>query len=630
MANAYELPPRNEIKVKPKNGIVQPPTIPPPERPGRNTNQLVFLLEKVLNAIWNHKLTESFREPVDAKKLKLPNYHKKIKWPMDLGTIKKRLENQYYCSSSEAIDDFKKIFENCYSYNHPGSEVIVIAKKLEKMFNTKIAQMPKDEVSQKVDRRKTVHFAPDVDIDTDDGLTYPYTPTPAKLRKEEKSIETTSLTEIAPKNSEKVLPIEPVTKKSKERRKTVALTKLQNTTLSADAISETTTEPAAKIRRKTIASKKNKTDTLVEAKTSGETISETSKELPARTESKTPKGRRKTIALKKSSQNVTDKLTETENTPEDSNELPVEREPLTQTTKERKKNVAPKKSRKKAEAIPTTIESVCNETNEKTTKSPIESVAHKAKERKQMKKSRKEAAEKFPEITTSIEVSNEMVENSKEIQSNGMGNDQNNTIAEAISSIECTENGPNEHQQLVQPDKLSEGEANDSGVDSIPEDAYIMKIRSLEDQLQKIQSDIQKLKENAKVNNKRMNACDMAYSNGNYLWHQSLMYVTFIAFIFYNYLSLPAPPSKRARRNAISTYKEEILDEIVIESSESDTRIESNISICTMEELQKLNDIIPNLPGKLLFIITLITSHTSHYSHILIDCFRFICSRNNA
>lgn len=39
---------------------------------------------------------------------------------MDLGTIRKRLENKYYYSARECIQDFHIMFKNCYTYNKPG------------------------------------------------------------------------------------------------------------------------------------------------------------------------------------------------------------------------------------------------------------------------------------------------------------------------------------------------------------------------------------------------------------------------------------------------------------------------------------------------------------------------------
>lgn len=143
---SQEPPPRDEPYVEPVNGIVQPPTIPPPDRPGRNTNQLQYLIKTVMKAIWKHHFSWPFQQPVDAKKLNLPDYHKIITHPMDMGTIKKRLENNYYWSAKEAIQDFNTMFTNCYVYNKPGEDVVVMGQTLEKVFLQKIEAMPKEEI----------------------------------------------------------------------------------------------------------------------------------------------------------------------------------------------------------------------------------------------------------------------------------------------------------------------------------------------------------------------------------------------------------------------------------------------------------------------------------------------------
>ncbi|KAG5896493.1 hypothetical protein JTB14_005870 [Gonioctena quinquepunctata] len=140
-----ERPPRNEPPVEPVNGIVQPAVHPPPDMPGRVTNQLQFLQKTVLKAVWKHQFAWPFQQPVDAKKLNLPDYHRIIKQPMDLGTIKKRLDNNYYWSGKECIQDFNTMFTNCYVYNKPGEDVVVMAQTLEKVFLTKVADMPKEE-----------------------------------------------------------------------------------------------------------------------------------------------------------------------------------------------------------------------------------------------------------------------------------------------------------------------------------------------------------------------------------------------------------------------------------------------------------------------------------------------------
>lgn len=45
------------------------------------------------------------------------DYYTIIKKPMDLNTIKKRLENNYYWKAMECVEDFNTMFTNCYLYN---------------------------------------------------------------------------------------------------------------------------------------------------------------------------------------------------------------------------------------------------------------------------------------------------------------------------------------------------------------------------------------------------------------------------------------------------------------------------------------------------------------------------------
>lgn len=63
-----EEPPRQE----PINGIVQPPIIPPSNRPGRLTNQLRFIQKSVIKPLWKHSFAWPFQQPIDTIKLNLP------------------------------------------------------------------------------------------------------------------------------------------------------------------------------------------------------------------------------------------------------------------------------------------------------------------------------------------------------------------------------------------------------------------------------------------------------------------------------------------------------------------------------------------------------------------------------
>ncbi|NWW95338.1 BRDT protein, partial [Rhynochetos jubatus] len=127
--------------------IVNPP---PPEyinnkSSGGQTNQLQYLQRVVMKAMWRHNFSWPFHQPVDAAALHLPDYYKIIKKPMDLTTIKKRLEYNYYTKAAECIEDFKTMFLNCYIYNKPGDDIVFMAQELEKVFMQKIAQMPPEE-----------------------------------------------------------------------------------------------------------------------------------------------------------------------------------------------------------------------------------------------------------------------------------------------------------------------------------------------------------------------------------------------------------------------------------------------------------------------------------------------------
>ncbi|KAL7975977.1 hypothetical protein Chor_011745 [Crotalus horridus] len=122
-----------------------PPEVSNPKKPGRVTNQLQYLHKVVMKALWKHQFAWPFRQPVDAVKLGLPDYHKIIKQPMDMGTIKRRLENGYYWSSGECMQDFNTMFTNCYIYNKPTDDIVLMAQTLEKIFLQKVAQMPQEE-----------------------------------------------------------------------------------------------------------------------------------------------------------------------------------------------------------------------------------------------------------------------------------------------------------------------------------------------------------------------------------------------------------------------------------------------------------------------------------------------------
>ena len=96
--------------------------------------------------MWKHQNGWPFQTPVDTIKLGLPDYFKLIKYPMDLGTVKKRLEHNYYWCSEECIHDVTTMFQNCYLYNKPEEEVVSMAKEVERCFENKLSNMLEETV----------------------------------------------------------------------------------------------------------------------------------------------------------------------------------------------------------------------------------------------------------------------------------------------------------------------------------------------------------------------------------------------------------------------------------------------------------------------------------------------------
>jgi hypothetical protein len=105
------------------------------------SNQLQFLL-KATRALWRHHYAWPFHKPVDPVTLNLPDYFQIVKRPMDMGVIKKNLENCVYSCSMECIQDYRQMFNNCYLYNKPTDDVVMMCHEVEKALDRKLPDMP--------------------------------------------------------------------------------------------------------------------------------------------------------------------------------------------------------------------------------------------------------------------------------------------------------------------------------------------------------------------------------------------------------------------------------------------------------------------------------------------------------
>ncbi|XP_068147552.1 bromodomain-containing protein 3 [Drosophila tropicalis] len=141
-------------------------------------NACKALLKNLMSPTYK-KLAWIFYEPVDSEALGLDDYHEIVKEPMDLGTIKERLDADDYEDATEFAKDVRLIFFNAYLYTNSGHVCYQMAKELqlifEKMFtellndSTQLLEIA-DKEEEKVDSNPVdIEDDDDVDIEDDDG-----------------------------------------------------------------------------------------------------------------------------------------------------------------------------------------------------------------------------------------------------------------------------------------------------------------------------------------------------------------------------------------------------------------------------------------------------------------------------
>lgn len=88
-----------------------------------------------------------FSEPVDPVKYQIPTYFAVIGGEQnarDLGTIKANLVADRYNNIAEFEADVRLMFTNCFKFNAPNTQVEIIGRDLEKVFNTVMTKIRKD------------------------------------------------------------------------------------------------------------------------------------------------------------------------------------------------------------------------------------------------------------------------------------------------------------------------------------------------------------------------------------------------------------------------------------------------------------------------------------------------------
>ncbi|KAL8222384.1 UNVERIFIED_CONTAM: Transcription intermediary factor 1-alpha [Gekko kuhli] len=128
--------------------------------------------EKLLLRLYCHAMSLAFQEPVPPT---VPNYYKIIRKPMDLSTIKNRLQVHHplYRKPEDVVADFRLIFQNCAEFNEPDSEVANAGTKLEAYFEELLKNIYADKIFPAQPYCHADLSSPDSMDDSDDDCVQP-------------------------------------------------------------------------------------------------------------------------------------------------------------------------------------------------------------------------------------------------------------------------------------------------------------------------------------------------------------------------------------------------------------------------------------------------------------------------
>ncbi|KAF4972637.1 hypothetical protein FSARC_785 [Fusarium sarcochroum] len=102
------------------------------------------LLTRMLSGpgFWT-RLVGPFRDAVEPVEDGVPDYFEKVKRPMDLTTIKAKMDRKEYTNEEDFLTDVRQIFDNCFTYWKKGDPMWLAGEKLQKTFEDKFSHMNK-------------------------------------------------------------------------------------------------------------------------------------------------------------------------------------------------------------------------------------------------------------------------------------------------------------------------------------------------------------------------------------------------------------------------------------------------------------------------------------------------------
>merc|ERR1719350_1635136 len=145
--SAEEKKPARQIKRPLKE---MPDTLPQhSSKPKNRMTEAMKACNEIIKEMFSKKHSAyawPFYKPVDTEQLDLHDYKQVIKKPMDLGTVRTKMEGREYRMPADFATEMRLIFTNCYKYNPPEHDVVAMARKLQDVFEMRYARIP-DEVN---------------------------------------------------------------------------------------------------------------------------------------------------------------------------------------------------------------------------------------------------------------------------------------------------------------------------------------------------------------------------------------------------------------------------------------------------------------------------------------------------
>jgi len=112
------------------------------KKAGKGATEAYKKCEKILNQLRKHPLASHFLYPATT-----PGYTEIIKEPMDLTIIEKRLKAGVYTSTNQFAFDVRKIWNNAWTFNKPGSEMYILTTKISENFENLMKEIDETQFS---------------------------------------------------------------------------------------------------------------------------------------------------------------------------------------------------------------------------------------------------------------------------------------------------------------------------------------------------------------------------------------------------------------------------------------------------------------------------------------------------